>query len=55
MNYTKAMQLLLGAAAITLVTMPGDRVYAQATDPNAAPNPYRMDSSLNLTHTELVL
>jgi hypothetical protein len=34
--------LTIGFAVGALVAMPGHRLYAQGTDPNAAPNPYKM-------------
>jgi DNA-binding beta-propeller fold protein YncE len=36
---------LLGATVVTLITMAAERTYAQATDPHAAPNPYRMQEN----------
>jgi sugar lactone lactonase YvrE len=37
--------LLIGAAAGVLMAMAGNRVHAQAADPNAAPNPYKMQEN----------
>jgi sugar lactone lactonase YvrE len=37
--------LLIGAAAGALMAMAGNRVHAQAADPNAAPNPYKMQDN----------
>jgi sugar lactone lactonase YvrE len=37
--------LLIGAAAGALMATAGNRVHAQAADPNAAPNPYKMQEN----------
>src|SRR5262245_27894266 len=37
--------LLIGVAAGALTTIFGNRVSAQAADPNAAPNPYKMEET----------
>jgi DNA-binding beta-propeller fold protein YncE len=35
--------LTIGVAAGALMAMPADRLFAQAADPNAAPNPYKVE------------
>jgi hypothetical protein len=40
MKYTIGVMLMIGAVA-GATAMPGNRAYAQAADPNAAPNPYK--------------
>ena len=42
MKQTIRLVLLAGIAAGTFTFAAGDRVIAQAADPNAAPNPYKM-------------
>jgi DNA-binding beta-propeller fold protein YncE len=42
MKHTIRLVLLAGIAAGTFTLATGNRVHAQATDPNAAPNPYKM-------------
>jgi len=37
--------LMFGVAGGALMAMPGQRLYAQGADPNAAPNPYKMQDS----------
>src|SRR5215467_5583746 len=37
--------LVIGVAAGALTTIFGDRLYAQGVDPNAAPNPYKMQEN----------
>jgi sugar lactone lactonase YvrE len=46
MKYAIRMTLMLGVAAAALMAASGDRGYTQqATDPNAAPNPYKMQDN----------
>ena len=40
-----AYGLMLGVAIVAVVAVPAARLDAQAADPNAAPNPYRMDEN----------
>jgi DNA-binding beta-propeller fold protein YncE len=42
MKHAIKLTLLAGIAAGTLTLVSGDRGYTQANDPNAAPNPYKM-------------
>ena len=42
MTRTMRMTLMVGFAAGALVALSGHRLYAQGTDPNAAPNPYKV-------------
>jgi sugar lactone lactonase YvrE len=42
MKHTIKLALLAGIAAGTFTLATGNRVHAQAADPNAAPNPYKM-------------
>jgi DNA-binding beta-propeller fold protein YncE len=42
MKHAIKLALLAGIAAGALAMASGDRVYAQGADPNAAPNPYKM-------------
>lgn len=42
MTRTMRMTLTVGFAVGALVAMLGHRLHAQGTDPNAAPNPYKM-------------
>jgi len=37
--------LIVGVAVAALWAVSGDRGYGQATDPNAAPNPYKMQDN----------
>jgi hypothetical protein len=39
------MTLMVGVAAAALMAASGDRGYTQTADPNAAPNPYKMDDN----------
>jgi len=39
------MMLMAGVAAGALTALTAERGYAQATDPNAAPNPYKMQEN----------
>ncbi|HEY3642600.1 MAG TPA: peptidyl-alpha-hydroxyglycine alpha-amidating lyase family protein [Xanthobacteraceae bacterium] len=44
MSLTRGMTFAFGFAVVAALVMSGDRGYAQgASDPNAAPNPYRLD------------
>jgi sugar lactone lactonase YvrE len=43
MKHAIRVSLMFAAATVALTAMAGDRVYAQGADPNAAPNPYRVD------------
>jgi sugar lactone lactonase YvrE len=45
MKHILRMTLMAGVAAGALTAMPADPGYAQAPDPNAAPNPYRMQEN----------
>jgi sugar lactone lactonase YvrE len=45
MRYAIRVTLMIGVAAGTLMAISGGRSYAQAPDPNAAPNPYRMEEN----------
>jgi hypothetical protein len=42
MKHAMRASVIAGIAAVALTGMSGQRVYAQAADPNAAPNPYKM-------------
>ena len=37
--------LLLGAGALALTALTGERIFAQANDPNAYPNPYQLQEN----------
>src|SRR3977135_2067344 len=45
MKHVMRMTLMVGVAAAALMAASGDRGYTQATDPNAAPNPYKMQDN----------
>src|SRR5215475_1157837 len=45
MQHAKTIALMLGVAGVALVAMSSDRTYSQGTDPNSAPNPYRLEES----------
>src|SRR5450631_658018 len=45
MRHAIRITLMIGVAAGALLTMAGIRLHAQAADPNAAPNPYRMEEN----------
>jgi len=45
MKHAIRATFLAGIAAVALTAMSGERVYAQAADPNAAPNPYKMQDN----------
>ena len=45
MKQAKTVALMLGVAGLALIAMAGDRTYSQATDPNGAPNPYRLEEN----------
>ena len=37
--------VMIGLAAGALITISGNQLYAQGADPNAAPNPYKMQEN----------
>jgi len=45
MKYAMRVTVMIGVAAGALITLTENRVYAQAADPNAAPNPYKMQEN----------
>src|ERR1700730_12307866 len=45
MQYAIRATLMIGIAAGALMAMSGNRLYAQGADPNAAPNPYKMQET----------
>jgi NHL repeat len=45
MKHAIRMTLMVGVAAGALMAASGDRGYTQANDPNAAPNPYKMQDN----------
>ena len=45
MKHAIRMTLMVGVAAAALMAASGDRGYTQATDANAAPNPYKMQDN----------
>src|SRR5262249_4740789 len=45
MKHVTRMALMVGVAVGALWAVSGDRGYTQAVDPNAAPNPYKMQDS----------
>jgi len=45
MKHLMRMTLMAGVAASALTAMPADRGYAQVSDPNVAPNPYKMQEN----------
>jgi len=45
MKYGMRMALIIGVAFGALMAVSGDRGYTQAADPNAAPNPYKMQDN----------
>jgi len=45
MNHAIRAFFLAGIAAVALTAMTDQKVYAQAADPNAAPNPYKMEEN----------
>src|SRR5438132_3773021 len=45
MKHFARMALIVGVAAGALWAVSGDRGYTQAPDPNAAPNPYKMQDN----------
>src|SRR5437879_9505363 len=44
MRYPARLGTMLALAAVAALATAGGRAYAQAADPNSAPNPYHMDS-----------
>jgi hypothetical protein len=42
MKTARYAALLLGAGAIALAALSGERIFAQSNDPNAYPNPYQL-------------
>ena len=45
MKTASRVTLMLGVAMFALMALSGERTYAQATDPNAYPNPYQMQEN----------
>jgi NHL repeat len=45
MRYAIRVTLMIGVAAGALMAISEDRLYAQGADPNAAPNPYKMQEN----------
>jgi DNA-binding beta-propeller fold protein YncE len=45
MKLANTMALLLGAAGVALVAMSSNPTFSQGNDPNAYPNPYKMDDT----------
>ena len=45
MQYAAQAALTIGVAAGALMALSGDRLCAQGADPNAAPNPYKMQET----------
>ena len=45
MKSASRITMLLGVSVVALMAISGERVYSQATDPNAAPNPYRLEEN----------
>jgi hypothetical protein len=45
MSYAFRATVMIAAAASALSGMASERLYAQGTDPNAAPNPYKMQEN----------
>ncbi len=45
MRHVARMALIVGVAVAALWAVSGDRGYSQAADPNAAPNPYKMQDN----------
>jgi hypothetical protein len=45
MKHGMRMALIVGVAFVALMAVSGDRGYTQAADPNAAPNPYKMQDN----------
>ena len=45
MRHVTRMALMVGVAVAALWAVSGDRGYGQADDPNAAPNPYKMQDN----------
>ena len=45
MKHCARMALMVGVAAGALWAVSSDRGYTQAADPNAAPNPYKMQDN----------
>ena len=43
MRHTRGMRYALGVAMIAAIAMQGEGSFAQTADPNAAPNPYRVE------------
>jgi hypothetical protein len=45
MKTIRAATLMLGAGIVALVALSGERILAQANDPNAYPNPYQLQEN----------
>src|SRR5262249_28970940 len=45
MKTARYAALLLGAGALALTALSGERIFAQANDPNAYPNPYQLQEN----------
>lgn len=45
MKHAIQVTLMIGAAVGAMMASTGNRVYAQAADPNAAPDPYKMEEN----------
>ena len=45
MSHAFRATVMMAAAASALSGMAGERLYAQGADPNAAPNPYKMQEN----------
>jgi len=45
MSHAFRATVMIAAAASALSGMAGERLYAQGADPNAAPNPYKMQEN----------
>ena len=45
MSHAFRATVMIAAAAGALTGMAGERLYAQGADPNAAPNPYKMQEN----------
>ena len=45
MTWTTQVIMIIGVAAAALLAGGGDRLYAQSSDPNGAPNPYKVEDN----------
>ena len=50
MSHAFRATVMIAAAASALSGMAGERLYAQGADPNAAPNPYKMQENWAQPH-----